>query len=142
MYNVQLQIATSGGKGFFYDISQLPKGWDIHTAMKYLRTAKIGFIDSSVEGAGTFNQFKDFDMGLSSSVEQFLKLCQFLDGEMDQVSGVNEARQGIIEGASQAVGVTNSMLLQSNLSTELYFEFFSQYFTKILNKQTGLAKIA
>lgn len=142
MYNVQLQIATSGGKGFFYDISQLPKGWDIHTAMKYLRTAKIGFIDSSGEGAGTFNQFKEFDQGISQSVEIFLKLCQFLDGEMDSVSGVNEARQGIIEGASQAVGVTNSMLLQSNLSTELYFELFSQYFTKILNKQAGLTKIA
>lgn len=142
LYNVQLQIATSGGKGFFYDISQLPKGWDIHTAMKYLRTAKIGFIDSSVEGAGTYNQFKEFDMGISQSVETLLRLCQFLDAEMDQVSGINEARQGIVQGASQAVGVTNSMLLQSNLSTELYFDLFSKFFTKILNKQAGLAKIA
>lgn len=142
LYNVQLQIATSGGKGFMYDVSQLPKGWDIHTAMKYLRTAKIGFIDSSVEGAGQYNQFKDFDMGISQSVESFLKICQFIDNEMDQVSGVNEARQGVMEGASQTVGVTNSMLVQSNLSTEVYFTLFGQFFSKILNKQAGLAKIA
>lgn len=142
LYNVQLQIGTSGGKGFMYDISQLPKGWDIHTAMKYLRTAKIGFIDSSVEGAGQYNQFKEFDMGISQSVETFLKICQFIDHEMDQVSGVNEARQGQMEGASQTVGVTNSMLVQSNLSTEMYFTLFTQFFTKILNKQAGLAKIA
>lgn len=142
LYNVQLQISTSGGKGFMYDISQLPKGWDIHTAMKYLRTAKIGFIDSSVENAGQYNQFKDFDMGISQSVESFLKICQFIDAEMDEVSGVNEARQGIMEGASQTVGVTNSMLVQSSLSTEMYFNMFSQFFSKILNKQAGLAKIA
>ncbi len=142
MYNVQLQIATSGGKGFFYDISQLPKGWDLHTAIKYLRTAKIGFIDSSVEGAGPYNQFKEFDMGISDSVTKFLELCHFLDGEMDQISGVNEARQGTAMGASQAVGVTNSMLVQSNLSTEIYSDLFSKFFTKILNKQAGLGKIA
>lgn len=142
MYNTQLKIATSGGKGFIYDIAQLPKGWDIHTAIKYLRTANIGFIDSSTEGGGTYNQFKEFDMGISQSVETLLKICQFIDNEMDQVSGVNEARQGIMEGASQTVGVTNSMLVQSNLSTELYFNLFSQFFSKILNKQAGLAKIA
>jgi hypothetical protein len=61
---------------------------------------------------------------------------------MDEVSGVNEARQGIMEGASQTVGVTNSMLVQSSLSTEMYFNMFSQFFSKILNKQAGLAKIA
>lgn len=142
MYRVMLDIARSGGKGFIYDISQLPQGWDIHTALKYLRATGISFVDSSVEGAGTYNQFKEIDMGLSQSVTQFLELSMFLDREMDSVSGVNEARQGLVQGASQAVGVTNSALLQSNLSTAMYFSLFSQMFTKAINKQAGLAKIA
>jgi len=142
MYRVMLEIGRSGGKGFIYDIAQLPKGWDIHTALKYLRTTGISFVDSSVEGAGSFNQFKDIDMGLSQSVTQFLELSMFLDREMDSISGVNEARQGLVQGASQAVGVTNSALLQSNLSTSMYFTLFSQMFTKAMNKQAGLAKIA
>lgn len=142
MYRVMLEIGRSGGRGFIYDISQLPKGWDIHTALKYLRTTGISFVDSSVEGAGAYNQFKEIDMGLSQSVTQFLELSMFLDREMDSISGVNEARQGLVQGASQAVGVTNSALLQSNLSTSMYFSLFSQMFTKAMNKQAGLAKVA
>lgn len=142
MYRVMLEIGRSGGRGFIYDISQLPKGWDIHTALKYLRTTGISFVDSSVEGAGAYNQFKEIDMGLSQSVTQFLELSMFLDREMDSISGVNEARQGLVQGASQAVGVTNSALLQSNLSTSMYFTLFSQMFTKAMNKQAGLAKVA
>jgi len=61
---------------------------------------------------------------------------------MDAVSGVNEARQGLIQNASQAVGVTNSALLQSNLSTAMYFDIFGRFFTKSMNKQAKLGKIA
>jgi len=142
MYRIQLDMARSGGKGFVYDVAQLPKGWDVHTALKFLRTTGIAYIDSSVEGAGSFNQFKEIDMGLSQAVTQFIELSMFLDREMDAISGVNEARQGLIQNASQAVGVTNSALLQSSLSTEMYFAMFSQMFTKAVNKQAGLAKIA
>ena len=141
-YRVQLELARSGGKGFVYDVAQLPKGWDVHTALKYLRTTGVAYIDSSVEGAGTFNQFKEIDMGLSKSISELINLSIFLDREMDSISGINEARQGLIQNASQAVGVTNSALLQSNLSTEMYFSMFSQMFGKAMNKQAGLAKIA
>lgn len=142
LYNLQFEMARSGGKVFFYDVSQLPKGWDIHTAMKYAKVAGIAFIDSSKEGAGTYNQFKEVDLGVSSAFEHYLQVSQFIDHEMDSVSGINEARQGLVQGASQAVGVTNSALLQSNLSTAMYFDLFSGLFTKVLNKQAGLAKIA
>lgn len=142
LYNLQLLMAKSGGKVFFYDISQLPKGWDIHTAMKYARVAGISFIDTSVEGAGTYNQFKDVDMGVSDAFTNFLEVSRFLDMEMDQITGINDARQGNIQGASQAVGVTNSALAQSELSTQMYFDMFSQFFTRGMNKQAGLAKIA
>lgn len=142
MYNMQLEIAKAGGKSFIYDISQLPKGWDHNTAMKYLRVANIAFIDSSVDGAGTYNQFKDMDLSLSDAVEKFINLSIYLDREMDSISGVNDARQGLLQGASQGQGVTNSALAQSNLSTAMYNQLFSNFFTKCLNKQAGLGKIA
>lgn len=142
LYNLQLTMAKSGGKVFFYDVSQLPKGWDIHTAMKYAKIAGIAFIDSSIDGAGAYNQFKEVDMGVSNAFVNFLNVSEFLDREMDSISGINEARQGISQGASQAVGVTNSLLAQSNLSTQMYYDLFSQFFTQAMNKQAGLAKIA
>jgi hypothetical protein len=141
-YNLQIQMAKSGGKVFMYDISQLPKGMDFHTAMKYARVSGIMLMDSSVEGAGTYNQTKDMDMGVSSAFEHYLRVNAALDAEMDAISGINEARQGVSQGASQAVGVTNSMLAQSNMSTAMYSGLYSMFFTKVLNKQAGLAKIA
>ncbi len=142
MYNLQMQMAKSGGKIFTYDVSQLPKGWDIHTAMKYARIAGINFIDGSVENASTYNQSKDMDMGVSSAFEHFIQVSQYLDAEMNSISGVNEARMGQQLGASQAVGVTSSALAQSNLSTSLYNKLFAMFFSKCMNKQAGLAKIA
>lgn len=142
LYNLQLEMSRNKGKVFFYDVSQLPKGWDIHTAMKYANISGIAFIDSAVEGAGPHNQFKSVDMGVSAAFTNFLEVSAFLDREMDSISGVNEARQGLIQGSSQAVGVTNSALLQSSLSTAMYYSLFSTFFTKIMNKQAGLAKIA
>lgn len=141
-YNLQFEMARSGGKVFFYDVSQLPKGWDIHTAMKYAKIAGIAFIDSSTEGAGTYNQFKSVDLGVSSAFSNYLEVLSYVDREMDSISGVNEARQGLIQGSSQAVGVTNSAILQSSLSTEMYYNLFSGLFTLAANKQAGLAKLA
>jgi hypothetical protein len=143
LYNVQLAMARAGAKGFFYDVAQLPPDWDINKAMKYLKIAGIAFIDSTAGGNATsFNQFKEFDQTLSGSVTQFIQISQYLDQEMDAISGVNEARQGLVKNASQAVGVTQSALVQSSISTAVYFKLFSHFFTKILNYQAGLVKIA
>lgn len=142
MYNLQVSMSKAKGKGFVYDVSQLPKGWDLHTAMKYLKIAGIMFIDSSVDGAGPHNQFGAVDMSMSTDVEQYINISMLMDREMDAISGVNEARQGLIQNSSQAVGVTNAALVQSSLSTEVYFNTFSKFFSNSINKQAKLGKIA
>lgn len=142
MYNLQVQMARAKGKAFVYDVAQLPKGWDIHTAMKYLSVAGIAFIDSSVEGGTNFNQFQQIDLSLSQAVEQYISISALMDREMDGMTGINEARQGMMLGSSQTVGVTNSALTQSDLATALYFEMFSKFFTHSINKQAKLGKIA
>lgn len=143
MYNIQLAMARAGTKGIFYDIAQLPEDFDINRAIKYLKSVGIAFIDSTSSGsAASFNQFKEFDMTLSASVVQYLEISAMIDREMDAISGVNEARQGMVKNASQAVGVTQSALIQSNLSTALYFKLFSQFCSNVLNYQAKLVKIA
>ncbi len=141
MYNIQLAMARAGTKGIFYDIAQLPEDFDINRAIKYLKSVGIAFIDSSA-GNGSFNQFKDFDLSLSSSIVQYLEISAMIDREMDSISGINEARQGQVKSASQAVGVTQSALIQSNLSTALYFKLFSQFCSNVLNHKAKLIKIA
>lgn len=142
MYNIQLAMARAGTKGIVYDIAQLPEEFDINRAIKYLKSVGIAFIDSTANGgAATFNQFKEFDLSLSQSVGQYLEISRMIDGEMDAISGINEARQGMVKGASQAVGVTQSALVQSSLSTAVYFDLFSQFCSNVLNYQAKLVKI-
>lgn len=143
MYNIQLQMARAGSKGFVYDVSQTPEGWDVHNVMKYLKTVGIAFIDSQKDGIPhNFNQFQQIDLSLSASVTQYLEISMMVDREMDAISGINEARQGIVQNSSQAVGVTQSALLQSNLSTASYFRQFNRYSSNLWTHQAGLVKIA
>ena len=142
MFNVQLAMSRAGGKGFIYDLAQLPDGWDTATILKYLKAVGIGFIDSKKDGMPTqFNQFQTIDMTLSTSVEQYLSISQMIDNEMDAVSGINEARQGLVQSASQAVGVTQSALLQSNLTTETLFSEFEMFNSNIFDNAAKLVKL-
>ena len=143
MYNVELAMSRAGAKGFVYDLAQLPEGMEMETAIKYLRVQGIGFIDSKKDGIqSSFNQFSTFDMTISDSIVQYINIMGMVDREMDTISGINEARQGQSAGASQAVGVTQSLLLQSNLSTAPLFKLFRMFSTDCFNLQAKLVKIA
>jgi regulator of protease activity HflC (stomatin/prohibitin superfamily) len=142
-YNITLAMARAGGKGFIYDVAQCPDEWDVDTVIKYLKTVGIGFINSKQGGTpAQFNQFQQFDLSLSSSVSQYLELTQWVDSEMDSVFGVNEARQGVVQGASQAVGVTRSALFQSALTTAPYFKMFDMFASRVWNTQAKMAKLS
>lgn len=143
MYNIQLTMARAGGKGFVYDVSQCPEEWDPKTVIKYLKTVGIAFIDSRKDGIpAQFNQFQQLDLSLSSSVEQYISISSMVDREMDAISGINEARQGLVQNASQAVGVTQSALLQSNLTTAPYYKLFHLMNSDVWTHQAGLVKVA
>ncbi len=143
MYNIEMAMSRAGAKGFIYDLAQLPEGMDIETAIKYLRVQGIGFVDSKKDGIQSqFNQFTTFDMTLSDSVIQYINIMAMVDHEMDTISGINEARQGQSAGASQAVGVTQSLLLQSNLSTAPLFKLFRMFSSECFNLQAKLVKIS
>jgi hypothetical protein len=142
MYNLLLTMSRAGAKGFFYDLAQLPEGWKIEDAMMYLKTAGIMYIDSQKDGQiSSFNQFKEFDLTLSQSTTQYLEISLMIDREMDAISGINEARQGFVQKASQAVGVTQSALQQSNLTTAAKFKLFNIFTNNFLQHQAELIKI-
>jgi hypothetical protein len=143
MYNLQLAMARSGPKGFVYDVAQMPDNFKVSTVMKYLKTAGIAFINSAKDGyRASYNQFGPIDLSLGNEINKYLEISAMLDNEMDSISGINEARQGIVQSSSQAVGVTQSALMQSNLQTATYFKLFYGFCTNVWNHLGGLAKIA
>jgi hypothetical protein len=144
MYNMQLEMSTSGRKGFIYDVAQTPDGWDIHTVMKYLKTAGIAFIDSGKDanGGASYNQFQSIDQTMSASVEHYISIARLMDEQMDAITGINDARQGQVKGQSQGLGVTQSALMQSNMATKMYEDLFKQLNEMALNYQGGLVKLS
>ncbi len=100
-------------------------------------------IDSNGSGNPTgFNQYKEIDLTMSNNVTAFLQIVAMMDQEMDAISGINEARQGLVRNASQAVGVTQSSLFQSSLSTAIYYDLFAMLCSDVLTYQVKLAKLA
>jgi hypothetical protein len=141
LYNLQLDVARAGAKGFVYDVSQIPEGWDITNVLKYAKVTGIVFVDTKKDGIpSTFNQFPPVDQTLGDSIRKYIEASYFIDEEMDKISGINDARQGQVQSASQAVGVTQSALLQSNLITQPMFDGFLQFSTRVWEHQAGLAK--
>lgn len=142
-YNIQLAMARAGGKGFIYDLSQIPEDWAPEEVMKYLKNTGIAFIDSAKDGVPSqYNQFGTIDLSISPSVQFYMEISKLLDYEMEQISGINEAREGIVQSSSQTVGVTQSALIQSNLKTKMLFSYFDGFMNKCLNHQGGLVKIS
>jgi hypothetical protein len=104
VYQLELAMMRSGGKGFFYDVSTLPDKWEVEDVLKYVKTSSVAFIDTFKDGQ--FNPstpLKEFDMTLSQSIGQYINIIAFLDKEMDSISGVNKAREGQSAGNREAV---------------------------------------
>jgi len=143
LYNLQLAMVRSGAKGFIYDVSQLPDDWAPEEMMRYLKTSGIAFIDSKKDGqVSQFNQFPVIDLSLSPSVQYYLEISRMIDTEIDSISGINDAREGTMQYATQTVGVTQSALMQSNLKTEVLYSYFDLMMNMALTHQAGLIKIA
>jgi len=142
MYSLQLAMARAGAKGFVYDVAQCPDEYTPEEVISQLKVTGIALIDSKKDGVpNPYNAFSEFDMTISSSIEQYLHISRMVDQEMAEISGINEARQGVNQKASQAVGVTQQMLTQSALSTEVYSELFRQFSEKVMSQIAGLVKI-
>ncbi|HEY0749692.1 MAG TPA: hypothetical protein VGD26_00975, partial [Chitinophagaceae bacterium] len=84
----------------------------------------------------------DIDMTMSQNIMAYLEISALMDREMDAISGINEARQGMVKNASQAVGVTQSSLFQSTLATAVYYDLFAQFCSHVLEHQAKLAKLS
>lgn len=141
LYNMQLAMNRAGAKGFMYDISMIPEGWNMEEVLYHLKTSGIGVYNSKKDGIHSPGQaFNEFDMTLSQSIGQYITFSRMIDDEMNDVTGINAERMGNTP-ASQAVGVTNSAITASQTSTEPMFAAFNSFSEDVMNSLAGLVKI-
>lgn len=142
LYNMQLAMNRAGTKGFFYDLSQMPDKWEVEDVLYYLKTAGISFYNSMKDGYQRPNPgVNQFDMTISQSINQYMAVAQMIDGQMDEITGINEARQGQVAAASQAVGVTQAAITSSQFVTEPLYAAFEAFSEDMFNRLAGLCKI-
>lgn len=140
MYNLQKAMAVAGVKGITIDVSQLPPNMEVKDVMHYIKAAGVNIVNTGEEGLtprGGSGGIQTWDMTMAD-VSGYLNTMAFLDARAERITGMSEARQGFVQNSSQAVGVTNASLNQSNLHTAYVYDIFNAFterlFTKIVNQ--------
>lgn len=142
LYNLQLAMNRAGTKGFMYDISKIPEGWNLEEVLYYIKTAGIGVYNSQKDGiSNPGKSFEEFDMTMSNSINQYITFSKMIDDEMNEISGISSERQGKVTAASQAVGVTQSAIASSVASTKPMHDAFRRFSENVMNNMAGLVKI-
>lgn len=145
MYNMEVAMMRAGAKGITYDLAMVPPNWTPEQMMKYMKVHGVSFYNSKEYQfmPGTNNSpFREFDMTIQNSINEYIKIMTYLDAEMDKISGVSPERQGVVQGASQGLGVTQAALFQNNLITQPYYVSFERFCSRVQNSQAKLMKIS
>lgn len=140
MYTVQQEMSTAGKKGFIYDTKYKPDNLSLEDVMYYLKVAGIAFTDSGREGLPPQgNPFPTIDTSLGTSINLYLNLAQYIDMEMDKVSGINDARQGF-QKSDALVGVSQMAMVQSSLITQPLNKAFEIFENLMMQKYANYVK--
>lgn len=137
MYQILKELARAKGKALGYDRATLP----INTSTKDImyRALNDQFIeyDSSATGnqSGTrvdiTTMFKEIDLGLSQSFQFLLTLKQDIINTLNQITGINESREGNTAASSTATNA-QADIANSRTITEALFYGFNGFVTRVM----------
>lgn len=141
---MQLEITKSNGTTTDVDVSKLPKEWGdsqsaINTMFHYLKGHGVRFYNSQqgeMPSAGSGSGVATGDNGLGNTIVGLMSLLSFVDNEMKNISGINDARQGVIQSANQLNGVTKMALHQSAKSSKYFFDNFFRFESMLLTRHS------
>ena len=140
MYQIMKELAKFKGKVIMYDRAALPKKRTLKEIAYDMANDSFLDVDSSASGnfanrnLSGMELFKEFDLGLSQSVQQLLALKDQILMTMDRLTGINETREGAIQASAT---VTNSQQAIENSRTQtapIYYAmelFTEQVLTRI-----------
>lgn len=147
MYQIMKELAKFKGKVIMYDRAALPKKRTLKEIAYDM--ANDSFIDVDSSASGNFANrnlsgmelFKEFDLGLSQSVQQLLALKDQILMTMDRLTGINETREGSIQASAT---VTNSQQAIENSRTQTAPIYYAMelYTEQVLTRIAEAKKIS
>jgi len=137
MYQILREANKAKGKVIVYDRAGLPKGTTVKQVL--YNATNDSFIDYSSSAAGNMGQkdlsmsniIKEIDLGVSSSLPVLLQLKADLKRELDDITGINNAREG---GAPASATVANNQqnLESSRTITEPLYYYMTKYAENVM----------
>lgn len=91
-----------------------------------INTAKEGEMQQ-FNGSSGYMQPKEIDMGLSSAVNDLMRMVAFIDQNLYMITGMNDTFQGVVK-SDQGLGVTQTAIEQAQMTLQPYY---SDYYSVI-----------
>lgn len=147
MYQINKDLARAKGKALFYDLAGLPEGKKMKDVM--YNVLNDGIVAFNSAAAGNFSgrnldlahAIKEIDLGLSASLEYSLALQQNILNQLNQITGINENREGQIAASSTATNA-NSAINASRTITEPIFNGMDGLVKRVLMSVVNTSAIS
>lgn len=147
MFQINRELAKSKGKIIAYDLAYLPKDKTLKDVMHAMTNDGIYYYNSAEDGNISGQKIevngaiKEFDLGVSATMQILLNLKIELQNTADKLSGINEERSGNIAASSTATAATLSQQASRTL-TEPMFYMFNRFTENVFNRVAEYSKIS
>lgn len=129
MFQANKDIARAKGKVMFYDRAGLPEEKSMRDVMYRMLNDQI--VDWNSAASGNYAQknlditqsLKEIDLGLSNSFEYLMRMKDSISNDLDQITGINENRQGEIAASSTATNANSAINASRTITEPIYFGF-------------------
>lgn len=149
MYRTNKALYKSFGRIGKLDLSLIPDGWNLDVWMHYATEMGWAVVDSFKEGkkgaalgklAGQSQTQGDvINMEQGNFIQQNMQMLQFVEGQLDKLVGINQARQGITSSTSGLQLNREAIQASSNI-TESYFTLHDNVKLRTLRALLEVAK--
>lgn len=146
-YKLKKALIASKGKGFIYDIAQLPnrENFTYKEFISLLDQTGIAFIDSAgspdSEKRPNHQGFQVVDRSDTENINSMMQVLEFISKEMSIVCGITPQREGQVHQNETYGGIERSVT-QSNSITEYLFYIHNECKKRTLEKFLEVCKIA
>lgn len=143
-WKLELTIMQSKGKIIQIDQKAIPRsaGWTEERFFYHSEAKGYMVLDRSQQGVDkSWNQYHVLDMTMFEHIKQLIDLIEYLKQSWDDLLGI--ARQRKAQSmASDAVGNTQTAMIQSNIITDMIFYTFEEFIEEDLRGLLELNRVA
>jgi len=151
MHRTESAIAKYIGKVGKVNSAMIPDGWTMDKWLYYLYNMNLMIEDPFNEGTKGLSQGKlagsmsqtgnSTEIGDAEFIQQHLGILQFIEGRVDQITGITPQRKGAIDNR-ETVGGVERAVMQSSHITEKWFGIHDDFKIRSLEVLLEAAKVA